>query len=245
MKERLRRRSTRWRALRRTPRTGSGPQPRAETSTRRGLDNPRLLLAAAPRTARRGSRRPRLRDPRGRGRAGALRGGLLEPGSTRRRARNGPVTDALRRGLSPGSHSRARRRRSTRSGHSSSPAGSPTTRSRSCGWRSRASSATANDSSTTFLFRFSPTTRRSFSSDRPSTRSGPSSPSARGLPGLPARHEDRLPPWKEGLLHGDLKAAASAFRDEWKALAARLPLLPGEQLLAPWPLPCGTASCRA
>ncbi len=39
-------------------------------------------------------------------------------------------------------------------------------------------------------------------------------------------------PGKKAFLTGDLKAAANAFRDEWKALAARLPFLPAEKLLA-------------
>ena len=147
MKERLRRRSTRRRGDRAGPRAAPRaaerpPRPRP----RRGLHAPRLLLAAPPREARRGARRPRLRHARGGGRrelfeevfSVARRGGARE---------EGPVTDALRRGLSPGALA-------------SSPATlhaertlvlscrSPTTRSRSCGWSSRASPLTASDSST-------------------------------------------------------------------------------------------------
>ncbi|HYN41431.1 MAG TPA: UvrD-helicase domain-containing protein, partial [Thermoanaerobaculia bacterium] len=39
-------------------------------------------------------------------------------------------------------------------------------------------------------------------------------------------------PGKRAFFTGNLKAAANAFRDEWKALAARLAFLPGEKLLA-------------
>ena len=191
---------------------------------RRGLDDPLLLLAPPPREAGRGSRRPRLRDPRGRGRAGALRGGLLgldrRGGARERPGHRRPPPRPL-----PGNPSRARRdaprganaRRllpDPRRPASVRTDGAPGPRPRRRTTRRRGT------------VRFPRRPEGPPPPVGPRRSPVPAPPRPRGARGLRARHEDRLPPRQEGLLRGRSQGGRERFSRRVEGARGPPPLPP-------------------